>query len=194
VICTAALRGVEEHPPGGERVRQDLREFRGSRNERDLARRTLHRGHEIGCVHGLRRDGIGQQLADLGPRLLHRHAAGQRQEGEVLRLGQHGLQGGEVLLAGEQPDDGQHVGVDAQADEIAVVDLIKQARGLALGGGAQGGGELFEGASVADLEHAELLIHAERTADGVFDGVVVRQDCQQAVDVAGIRRENHATP
>ena len=117
---------MQERPPGGERVGEDALQLLLAGYEGDLAGGAFHGGHQVAWVHLLRWSLGGKELRDLSPGLLHGHPAGQRVKRGVLGVRQHGLQRFQVRVAGEQPDQRQDLGVDAEPGEVSVADVREQ--------------------------------------------------------------------
>ncbi len=178
---------------------QDVLEFLGAGDERDLAGGALHGGDQVvGVDRGWGRT-AGDEADDLGQGLVHGHAAGQRVQRGVLG-GRKGFGDGlELFGGGQEADGGQELGVHAEAGQAGVGDVLEQLRGFVLRLLLRrvGGLEVLDGLFVADLEDAQDAVDAEPVAGGVGFRLILREDRDQAVRVTvglGGGRQDDAAP
>ncbi len=189
-----ALGRVQEGAPGGERVCQDLLQLVRAGDGGDLARGAFQGRDQVGRVNAWWRGARRQVFADLGPGLLQAHPARQRIEGRVLDLRQHGFERLKVCLRRDEPDDREDGAVDAEPGQVSVAELGEQQLVRSAGDSLERGLDLRESVLVADFEHADDFVDCEPSGLGVLDCLVVRQDREQAVDIADVRGKDDAAP
>ena len=185
-VGDAPLGGVQEDPPGAERLGEDVLQLLGAGDERDPAGGVGDRsGQVLGAAFGRRVGGTADRH-DLVPHLLGGEALGQPPQHLVLVFGEELGEGLELVEVDDGADGREHVLVDAQVAQHGVRVVGEQQLGGPVGGLLEDRGELLDRLDVADLQPTGDGVDGDDPFAGPFDRLVVRQHLQQQVGAAAV--------
>lgn len=185
---------VQEHPPGRERLFQNVGEFLRAGDQGDAAR-------GVG-------DDDGQALVRVGSRvdgpphgdhvpvdLFGTEALGEVLQDLALVLRQQRFEGPQLRLVDDGPHSPEHLVVDAEFTQDRVGVVREEQRVGGRGGLLQGRGQLLDRCDVTDLQRPGRGVRRVKPLRGPGIGVVVRDDVDEQEDLtAVIGREYDAAP